>query len=76
MKGVVKMSNLHNLTNSSSINAIDHDGDSLIIHFASGGTYKYSDCPVIHHEALKNAASAGKYFHQNIRGKFNETKLA
>lgn len=63
------MSNKHEFTNSSSIAHVDyHDGESkMTIKFASGAIYEYPNCDKEHYDALKTAASAGKYFHQNCR---------
>lgn len=61
--------NLHKFENSSSIDTIDYhdDKDTLEIKFTSGSTYHYPDCPKVHYDNLKKAASAGSYFHQRIK---------
>lgn len=71
------MTNHHKITSSASIEHIDYDDatDTLEIKFASGGTYRYDDCPKDHHHGLKNADSAGKYFHANIRNKYTSTRI-
>lgn len=63
------MSNLHKFEKSSSIEHCDyHDGENkMTIKFSSGAVYEYPNCDKVHYEALKNAASAGKHFHSNIR---------
>lgn len=62
-------SNLHKFDNSSSIEHVDyHDGESkMTIKFSSGASYEYPNCDKAHYEALKQAASVGKHFHQNCR---------
>ncbi len=71
-----KTANHHQFTDSASINACDyHDNtNTLVIHFTSGQTYHYPDCPKKEYEALKHAASAGKHFHSNIR-KYKSIKV-
>lgn len=60
--------NHHKIKDSTSIEHIDyHEPDTLEIKFCSGSTYNYPGCDKIHYHALKEAASAGKYFHQNLR---------
>lgn len=63
------MSNKHHFKDSQSIRSCDyHDNTgTLELEFESGGTYHYPDCAKDHYHALKQAASAGRYFHSNIR---------
>ena len=63
------MSNRHHFKNSSSLVHVDYDDDkgTMEICFASGGTYHYPNCDKAHYENLKQAASAGQYFHRAIR---------
>lgn len=60
---------------SSNIEAIGHDGASLIVKFKSGGTYHYHDVPPEHHDAMLAADSPGGYFHAHVKGKFKHTKM-
>jgi hypothetical protein len=67
----------HIIDGSSSISHIDwHDeDDTLEVCFTSGGTYHYPRCDKKHYHALKNAVSAGKYFHENIRSQYQGHKI-
>lgn len=47
---------------------------TLTVKFKSGGTYHYSGCNQDHYDGLCSADSAGKWFHQNIRGAFGHKK--
>lgn len=47
----------------------------LILDFKSGGSHKYSDVPKEIFDGILAADSAGKYFHANIRGKFNSERV-
>ncbi len=47
----------------------------LFIRFKSGGTYAYHDVPAQIYTALMNAASKGKYFHQNIKSVYSWEKV-
>lgn len=69
------MSNKHKFADSKSIATCDYDDDKgeLIIHFTSGATYHYPDCPKDHYHNLKKADSPGKFFHRKIRA-FKATK--
>lgn len=58
---------------SSSIDAVDHDGSALIIKFKSGQTYRYPNAPAHHVDAIATAKSAGRYFQDNIRGKYEHS---
>ena len=71
------MSNHHKITNSSSIEHIDYydDKDTLEIKFSSGSTYHYPNCHKQHYTNLKNAESAGRYFHSSIRDAHRAIKV-
>ena len=70
------MSNHHKFADSTSIHACDYydDSSTLVIHFSSGQTYHYPECPKKEYEALKQAASVGKHFHTAIR-KYKSIKV-
>jgi 7-cyano-7-deazaguanine synthase in queuosine biosynthesis len=70
------MSNKHHFKDSQSIDYCDfHENTgTLEIGFSSGSVYHYPDCPKEHYDALKQAASAGKHFHANIR-RFKSIKV-
>lgn len=59
---------------SSAIDHVSHDDEKniLTIKFLSGSEHHYKDCSKSHYDGLISSKSAGKYFHQNIRGKFDE----
>lgn len=62
------MSNLHKFEKSSSIEHCDYHDDKKVmeIKFTSGSVYHYP-CEKSDYDALKSAASPGKYFHQHVR---------
>jgi len=47
----------------------------LIIEFRARGTYQYEDVPIWEVTALGFAGSRGKYFNENIRGKYNYERI-
>jgi hypothetical protein len=55
--------------NSTAIRAVSWDAQTLTLNitFTSGGTYSYYGVPEWKYHALISAASAGLYFHENIR---------
>ena len=61
---------------SSDLKAVQYNPESqtLEIQFHSG-TYRYSDVPEAVHDGLMTASSHGKYFHQNIKGKYLYKKI-
>lgn len=60
---------------STNINTIGYDGAALFIRFNHGGVYRYDGVPAHTHAALLEAESAGKFFHAEIKGKFEFVKL-
>lgn len=67
----------HKIENSSSIAHINwHDkNDTLEICFTDGHIYHYPSCDKKHFAGLKNADSAGMYFHNNIRYHYTGYKV-
>jgi hypothetical protein len=63
---------------SSTICAVDYDGDKLTLKFKSGGIYDYPDVPKELHDrmmAVHDAGeSIGKFFHANIRDVYSHKK--
>jgi hypothetical protein len=53
---------------SSAIDAIDHDGEALIVRFTSGHEARYPSAGAEHVDAMHAADSPGQYFHEHIRG--------
>lgn len=61
---------------SSNINAIGYDGlrKVLVVQFLDGGIYKYENVSNYIYEDFMKIESKGRYFHQNIKGKFSGGK--
>ncbi|MBP7831024.1 MAG: KTSC domain-containing protein [Kiritimatiellae bacterium] len=61
---------------SSTIDKIGYDAASqvLTITFDNGETYNYKKVPEKTYKALMKAKSKGKYFHKNIKDKFESEK--
>ena len=64
------------IKNSSMILRADWDPmlETLKIYFKSGGVYEYCGVPKSLLTELAEAESAGKYFHNNIQGKYEHLK--
>lgn len=62
---------------SSDIKSIGYSESAKVleVEFLSGGIYQYACVPVSVYEDLMSASSHGKYFHQNIKGVFEFTKI-
>ena len=58
---------------SSNIKAVGYDEitQKMRVEFFSGGLYEYDKVPRNTFLAFMKAESLGKYFHKNIRGKFD-----
>lgn len=54
----------------SDIKSIGYENNTLEIEFHSGGIYQYFDVPQEVYIELMNAESHGKYFHRNIKDKY------
>lgn len=63
---------------SSNIASIGYDSQSqtLEIEFHSGSVYQYYSVPQSLYQGLMEASSHGSYFHQNIKGRYGDTKVA
>ncbi|HOW98530.1 MAG TPA: KTSC domain-containing protein [Kiritimatiellia bacterium] len=61
---------------SSTIDKIGYDAESqtLTVSFDNGDTYNYKKVPEKTYKALMKAKSKGKYFHKNIKDKFESEK--
>lgn len=61
---------------SSTIHSVGHDPATKVLHvkFHHGGTYTYHGVTADDHKAMVKAASVGKHFHANIRGKYKTVK--
>lgn len=62
---------------SSNIEAIGHDPDSLELHvaFRSGDTYVYHDVPSVVFDAFLSAPSKGSFLNREIKPVFRFSKL-
>lgn len=62
---------------SSSIHSLDHnEGEKkLTLNFHSGSSYEYAGVQKEVAEKLKASESPGTFFHQFIRGRYQERKL-
>jgi len=63
---------------SSNIASIGYDSRSqtLEIEFHSGGIYQYYNVSKSLYEDLMRASSHGSFFHENIKGRYGDTKIA
>jgi len=53
----------------------DKDTQELYVTFIKGDTYKYDNVPEIVFNEFRNSGSIGKYYLQNIKGKYTSTKV-
>jgi hypothetical protein len=66
---------------SDAVAAIMHCGEELLVEFRGsgsetlGGVYKYQQVPLEVAIRFTTAESAGKYFRENVRGKFPSVRL-
>lgn len=66
-------------TTSSQIKSVGYDAayQILYLEFLTGSVYRYLDVPARHYEMLITPTlSAGRYFGQEIKGKFDYEKLS
>lgn len=54
---------------------VEWDGGVLTIEFRDGSVYNYSDVPNGTFQELLGAASKSAYFRNNIKGRFEYTKV-
>lgn len=62
---------------SSNLSSVGYDPATKVleIEFNSGGIYQYYSVPSATYNALMQASSKGKYFHQHIKGQYPEKKI-
>lgn len=60
---------------SSNIASIGYDNGTLHIRFQSGAAYAYYNVPQSVYNNFLSAASLGKYFHANIKGRYGDTRI-
>jgi hypothetical protein len=81
IENIINMATWKNIQfNSSNLDSAAYNPDTkeLIIKFLNGNFYSYSNVPqndVDNFYLVSTYSSAGKYFHKNIRNKFNYKKL-
>lgn len=68
------METLTPIEGSSQIAAIGHEGETLAVQFHSGAVYHYEGVNEETYQSFLSADSAGKFFGQTIRGKFDYAK--
>lgn len=56
--------------NSSNLESVGYENNTLYIRFHSGGLYSYSNVPESVYQGLMTAGSHGRYFHYNIKGRY------
>lgn len=60
---------------SSTIKVIEETGrGTMIVEFKGGTKYEYFGVPLEVIQAFVGASSVGRFFNENIRGKYNEEK--
>ncbi len=62
----------HIVSNSSLVLRVDYDNlmNSMKVFFIGGGVYTFLEVPKTVFENFKQAESAGKFFHGNVKNKF------
>lgn len=59
---------------SSNIISVGHDGTNLYVNYKSG-TYKYENVERSVYESLLTSDSKGKFMNENIKGKYNYSRI-
>jgi hypothetical protein len=59
---------------SSNIISIGHDGTNLYVNYKSG-TYKYENVDKSVYESLLSSDSKGRFMNENIKGKYNYSRI-
>ena len=59
---------------SSNIISVGHDGTNLYVNYKSG-TYKYENVDRSIYESLLTSDSKGRFMNDNIKGKYNYTRV-
>lgn len=55
---------------SSAIRAVGYDGHTLVVVFHNSGRYDHPGVPAHVYEGLMGASSMGRYYNENIRGRY------
>lgn len=66
----------HKFEKSTAISSIRHDPTEkvLTVSFHSGSSHDFENVPTDVFHQMKDCESAGKFYHQNIKGKYSERK--
>ena len=59
---------------SSNIISVGHDGTNLYVNYKSG-TYKYDNVDKSVYESLISSESKGRFMNENIKGKYNYSRV-
>lgn len=59
---------------SSNVQEVGHDGTNLYVKYKSG-TYVYENVDKSIYEGLLSSDSKGRYMNENIKGKYNYSKI-
>ncbi len=60
---------------SSTVNAISYKNNILFVRFNNGGVYMYEGISEELYESFKNSESKGKFLNENIKNKYECSKL-
>ena len=60
--------------NSSNVKEVGHDGSNLYVRYNSG-TYVYENVDKSVYESLLNSESKGKFMNENIKGRYNYSRI-
>ena len=61
---------------SSDIRSVGYQNGVLYIAFNSGSIYSYAGVPEVIYQNLMTAASHGRYFHANIKGRYAYSRVS
>lgn len=67
---------MRNTFKSSNLRDMEYENGTLRLSFNAGGVYEYYQVPQQVVNELQQASSAGQYFHQFIREKFNYKRIS
>ena len=63
---------------STNVRSVGYDAESstLEVEFNSGSVYEYLNVPESEYESLMNASSKGRYLNRNIKGHYQDVRIA
>ena len=53
----------------------DEDARKMVIQFKNGAMYEYNDIDEDDFQAMVNSPSPGAYFHENIKGNYDDRRI-